>query len=55
MEIYIHTKRLLSNIIGIPLFLTIPITVFAQTEVSPINSRLRGIVAYSNRTNHQLK
>jgi hypothetical protein len=55
MEIYIHTKRLLAGIIGIPLFLTVPITVFAQTEVLPINSRLRGIVTYSNRTNHQLK
>ena len=55
MEIYIHTKRFLSKIIGIPLFLTIPIKVFTQIEVPSVNSRLRDIITYSNRTNYQLK
>jgi TonB-linked SusC/RagA family outer membrane protein len=47
MEIYIHTKRFLFGIIGVLLFLAIPVTVFAQTEVPIINSRLEGIVTDS--------
>ena len=47
MEIYIHTKRFLSGIIGILLFLAIPITVFGQTEIPIINSRIDGIVTDS--------
>jgi hypothetical protein len=52
MEIYIPTKRFLSGIIGTLLFSAIPITVFTQTEVPPINPILRGVVTASNRTNH---
>jgi len=47
MEIDIHTKRFFFGIIGILLFLAIPVTVFAQTEVPIINSRLEGIVTDS--------
>ncbi len=47
MEIYIHTKRFLSGIIGVLLFLAIPGTVFGQTEVPIINSRIDGIVTDS--------
>ena len=47
MEIYIHTKHVLTKALSLFIFLVIPYTVFAQTETPLINSRLEGIVTDS--------
>lgn len=44
MEIYIHAKHVLIRVFSALILLIIPYTVFAQTEVPLINSRLEGIV-----------
>jgi len=47
MEIYIHAKHVLTRLFTAIALLIIPYTVFAQTEVPLINSRLEGIVVDS--------